>query len=88
MGTSPQDLHTISDLPTSHLRIWMAGQHPDSWYHQLAKTELVRRENRTASIKRGCFAALAALALFLSLYRIRLIRDTLEAFASARQRRS
>jgi hypothetical protein len=68
MGINPNGLDGIGQLPTAHLRVWMAGQEPESHYHQAAKNELARRETRTAWIKWGTLAGLAALTFFLSLY--------------------
>lgn len=68
MGINPNDLDRIRQLSIDHLREWMAGQKPESRYHQAAKNELARRESRMAWIKWGVFAGLAALTFFLSLY--------------------
>ena len=68
MGINPNDLDRIRQLSLNHLREWMAGQKSESRYHQAAKKELARRETRTAWIKWGTLAGLAALTFFLSLY--------------------
>ena len=47
---------------------WVAGQKPESRYHQAVKNERARRESRTNWIKWGTLAGLAALTFFLSLY--------------------
>ena len=68
MGINLNDLDGIGQLPTAHLRVWMAGQTTESHYYQVAKHELARRETRTAWIKWGTLTGLAALTFFLSLY--------------------
>ena len=70
MGIYPTDLDGIGQLPTAHLRVWMAGQKSESHYYQAAKNELARRESRTNWIKWGVPVALAALTLFLAFYRM------------------
>jgi hypothetical protein len=70
MSINPSGLDGIRHLPTSHLRVWIAGQDPESHYHQAAKKELARRKRRANWIRWGVPVALAALTLFLSLYRM------------------
>lgn len=70
MGINPNDLDGIGQLPTAHLRVWMAGQEPESHYHQVAKNELARRESRTNWIKWGVLAGLGVLTFFLTLYKM------------------
>jgi hypothetical protein len=48
----------------------MAGQTPESHYHQAPRKELVRRNRRANWIRWEVLVALAALTLFLSLYRM------------------
>jgi hypothetical protein len=68
MGINPNGLDRIRQLSVSDLREWMAGQKPESRYHQAAKNELARRESRTAWIKWGVLVGLVAMMFFLSLY--------------------
>jgi hypothetical protein len=68
MGMNSNQLNGVTHLPTAHLRVWMAGQTPESYYHQAARIELARRETRTAQVEWGFLAGLVALTFFLSLY--------------------
>ena len=68
MSIDSIDLKGIRQLPTAHLRVWMADQKSEFRYYQAAKNELARRQSRSNWIKWGVPVALAALTLFLSLY--------------------
>ena len=68
MGIDPRKLDNIKTVSVDILRSWVAGQKPESPYHQAAQYELERRERRNQWIKWGIGIGIAVGGLIVAFY--------------------